>query len=64
MRSKDLEMDILNRISRIQQRNSELIRPGSEVHEDYGFSRTFQQNSKSETQNRRFKDGDVDHNNR
>ena len=35
MIASDLEMDILGRIAKIQQRYLELIRPGLEVHEKY-----------------------------
>ena len=52
MRSKDLEVDILDRIARIQQKYPELIRPGLEVHEEYGISRSFRRWSNSEVQNR------------
>ena len=48
MRAKDLEVDILDRIARIQQRYPELIRPGLEVHEEYGLSRSFRRGSNSE----------------
>ena len=39
MRSRDLEVDILDRIAKIQQEHSDLIRPGVEVHEEYALSR-------------------------
>ena len=52
MKSKDLEVDILDRIGRIQQRYPELFRPGLEVHEEYGLSRSFRRGSNSEAQNR------------
>ena len=64
MRSKDLEMDMLDRISRIQQRHPELIRPGLKVHEKYGLSRSLRRGSNLEAQNRRVNDGDIDRNNR
>lgn len=38
MRSEDLEVDILNRIGRIQYEYSDLIRPGLEVHKEYKLS--------------------------
>ena len=41
MRYKDLEIDILDRIARTQQDHPELIRPGLDVHEEYGLSRSF-----------------------
>ena len=64
MRSKDLEVDILDRIARIQQKYPELIRPGLEVHEKYEISRSFRRWSNSEVQNRGVDDGDIDRNNR
>ena len=62
--AKDLEVDSLNRIARIQQRYPDLIRPGSEVHEEYGLSRSFRRGSKSEVKNRGVSDSDIDRNNR
>ena len=64
MLSKDLEVDILDRITRIQQDHPELIRSGLDVHEKYGLSRSFRRGSNSEAQNRGVDDGDIDRNNR
>ena len=64
MRSKDLEVDILDRIARIQQDHPDLIRSGLDVHEEYGLSRSFRRGSNSEAQNRGVDDGDIDRNNR
>ena len=64
MRAKDLEVGILDRIATIQQRYPEFIRPGLEVHEDYGLSRSFRRGSNSEVQNRGVSDSDIDRNNR
>ena len=63
-RPKVLDMDILDSIVRVQQRHPELIRPVLEVHEEYELSKAFRRGSKSEDQNRCFKDGDIDRNNR
>ena len=52
MRAKDLKVDILDRIAKIQQRYLDLIRPGLEVHEKYGLSRSFRRGSNSEVQYR------------
>ena len=41
MRAKDLEVDIFDRIARIQKIYLDFIRPGLEVHEEYGLSRSF-----------------------
>ena len=64
IRSNDLEMDILDRIARIQQRHPELIQPRLEVHKEYRISISFRRGSKSEAQNREVEDDDIDHNNR
>ena len=64
MKSKDLEVDILDRIAVIQRRYPDLIRPGVEVHEEYGLSRSFRRGSNSEAQNRGVSEGGIDHNNR
>jgi len=48
IKSKDLEVDILDRIAIIQQGYPDLIRPGVEVHEEYGLSRSFGRGSNSE----------------
>ena len=57
-------MDILGRISRIQKEHLDLIRPGLDVNEEYGLSRSFRRGSNSEAQNRGVEDGDIDRNNR
>ena len=41
MRFRNLEVDILDRITRIQQEHSDLIRTELDVHEENGFSRFF-----------------------
>ena len=41
MKSKDLEVDILNQITIMQLGYSDLIRPGGKVHEEYGLLRSF-----------------------
>ena len=64
MKSKDLEVGILNRIAIMQLGYPDLIRPGVEVHEEYGLLRSFRRGLNSETQNRGVSDGDIDHNNR
>ena len=64
MRSRDLEIDILDRIARIQQEYPDLIRPGLEIHEKYRLSRSFRLGSNSEDQNLRVDDWDIDRNNR
>ena len=64
MRSKDPEIDILDKIDRIQQRYPALIRPGLEVHEEYGISRSFRRDSNLDAHNRGVIDGDIDRNNR
>ena len=64
MKSKDLEVDILNRIAIMQLGYPDLIRPGEKVHEEYGLLRSFRRGLNSETQNRGVSDGDIDHNNR
>ena len=64
MRSKDLEVDILDRIAMIQQEYPDLIRPGVEVHEEYGLSRFFRWGSNSEAQNYGVDDRGIDRNNR
>ena len=56
MRAKDLKVDILDRIAKIQQRYLDLIRPGLEVHEEYGLSRSFRRGSNSEVQYREVSD--------
>ena len=48
MKSKELKVDILDRIAIIQQGYPDLIRPGVEVHEEYGLSRSFERSSNSE----------------
>ena len=55
-RSRNFEVDILDRITRIQQEHHELICPGLEVHEEYGFSRSFRRGSNSKVQNRGVND--------
>ena len=57
MRSKNPETDILDKIDRIQQRYPELIRPGLEVHEEYGISRSFRRGSNLDAHNRGVKMG-------
>ena len=64
MRSKNLEVDILDQIARIQQEHPYLIRPGLDVYEENGLSRSFRRDSNSEAQNRGVEDGDIDRNNR
>ena len=64
MKSKDLEVDILDRIAVIQRRYPDLIRPGVEVNEEYGLSRFFRRGSNSEANNRGVSEGGIDHNNR
>ena len=64
MRSRDLEIDILDRIARIQQEYPDLIRPGLEIHEKYRLSRSFRLGSNSEAQNLGVDDWDIDRNNR
>ena len=58
-----MEVDILDRIARIQQEHPDLIRPGLKVHEEYKLSRSFHRISNSEAQNRGVNDGDIDRNN-
>ena len=41
MKSKDLEVDILNQIAIMQLGYPDLIRPGGKVHEEYGLLRSF-----------------------
>lgn len=57
MRAKDLEVDILDRIVRVQQLYLDLIRPELKVHEEFKLSRSFRRGSNSEAQNRGVKDG-------
>ena len=64
MRSKDSEVDILYQIARIQQEHPFLIRPGLDVYEENGLSRSFRRDSNSEAQNWGVEDGDIDRNNR
>ena len=52
IRAKDLEVDILDRITKIQQEYPDLICPGFDVHKEYGLSRSFRRGSNSEAQNR------------
>lgn len=63
IRSKDLEVDILDWIALIQKEHPDLIRPGLDVHEEYGLSRSPRRGSNSEAQNRGVEDGDIDRSN-
>ena len=60
MRYRYLEVDILDRIARVQQGIPDIIRPKLEVHEEDGLSRSFRRDSNSEAQNRGVKDRDID----
>ena len=48
--NKDLENDILKRITRVQHNHLEPFRGVVDVHEEYGLSRFFRRMSNSETQ--------------
>ena len=64
IRSKDLEVDILNHIARIQQEYPELIRSGLEKDtRGVWYLTIFTSGSNSEAQNRGVDDGDIDRNN-
>ena len=59
MSSKDLEIDILDKITKIHKRRSELIQPGLKVNKEYGISRPFGRDSNSKAQNLGVKDDDI-----
>ena len=59
MSSKDLEIDILDKITKIHKRRPELIQPGLKVNKEYGISRSFGRDSNSKAQNLGVKDDDI-----
>ena len=59
MSSKDLEIDILDKITKIHKRRSELIQPGLKVNKEYGISRSFGRDSNLKAQNLGVKDDDI-----
>ena len=62
--SKDLKVNILDKISRIQQSHPDLIRFRLEIHKEYRISRSFPRGSKLEAQNLGVKEGNIDKKNR
>ena len=64
LKVKDVEVNIFDRISAIQNKYPELIGVRVNVYEEYGLSRSFRQGSNYETLNRGVKEEVIDRNNR
>jgi len=61
---KNIEVDILDRITTIQSKHPELIGVKVDVYEEYGLSRPFRRGYNSEALNRGLKEEVIDRNNR
>jgi len=60
----NLELFVLDRITRVKSSFTEMIRESVDVHEEYGLSRSFRRGSKSEDLNRGVDEVTIDRNNR
>jgi hypothetical protein len=55
----DYELEILDRLHLIQQRQPDLIPPDVQIFEEYGLSRSFRRGSTSEARSRNVQENDI-----
>jgi hypothetical protein len=54
-----LELEILDRIARVQQRRPDVVKPDVQVHEEHGISRSFRRGATTEARNVRVDEEDI-----